>query len=100
MKQVTSILVFILLSLASLSQGNRYLDSLRSFRDKYVNDHEVIKDKEREQLQFYPIDKRYVVPARLERIDEAPWFPMETSGKLKKLYRAYGILHFTLNNVA
>jgi uncharacterized protein len=98
MKLIVSLLVSLILAGPSFAQGKTYFDSLQSFRDKYVNEHEVIKDKERELLRFYPFDKKYCLTTRLEKIDEAPWFPMETSGKLKKLYRVYGILHFELDN--
>lgn len=99
MKQITVLLAGILLHFSSWSQDKVYLDSLQSFRDKYVNEHEVIKDKERELLRFYPIDKKYAVQARFEKVDEVPWFQLETSGTLKKTYRVYGILHFMLENI-
>jgi uncharacterized protein len=99
MKKIVALLAGILLSLSSWTQDKVYLDSITSFRNKYVNEHEVIKDKERESLRFYPIDKKYAVQARFEKIDEAPWFQMPTSGKIKKVYRVYGILHFTLENI-
>lgn len=100
MKLSLGLFISLIIASSSFAQGKNYEDSLRSFRDKYVNEHEVIKDKDREALHFYPIDKKYSVTTRLEKIDEAPWFQMETSGKLKKLYRVYGILHFTLDNAA
>jgi len=80
------------------SQEENYTDSLLRFRETYVEEHEVIRGDERANLRFFPIDKNYCVPVRIERIDEAPWFLMETSGPKKKTYRVYGILHFTVND--
>lgn len=58
----------------------------------------MIRGDDRSYLRFFPVDKNYCLTARLEKIDEAPWFQMETSGPKKKTYRVYGILHFTLND--
>jgi uncharacterized protein (DUF1684 family) len=79
------------------AQPPHYTDSLQAFRDRYISTHEVIKEKDRAGLQFYAIDKKYYVPVRVERIYEAPWFAMETSGKVKKTFRVYAILHFTIS---
>jgi uncharacterized protein (DUF1684 family) len=93
-----SCLVFLLLfQIVSLvAQEKSYDDSLQAFREKYIKEHEVIKDKEQAGLRFFPIDQEYAILSRLVKVDEAPWFQMETSGPKKKVYRVYGILHFML----
>lgn len=89
-----------MLNLAAAAQHGTYIDSLQQFRDNYVQHHEVVTGNERQLLQFFPIDRKLCVKARLEKIDEAPWFPMETSGSTRKIFRTYGILHFTINDTA
>lgn len=78
------------------AQTNWYTDSLQAFRNRYINTHEVVTGEDRQKLQFYPIDHNYAVPAQFERIVDAPWFNMPTSGTISKAFRVYGILRFTL----
>ena len=101
MKCLFSLFVAIFLYYPGLSaQEEQYADSLLRFRENYIEEHEVIRDNDRSMLRFFPVDKRFCVPARLEKIEEAPWFLMETSGTKKKTYRVYGILHFIINDTA
>ncbi len=91
-------LLFILLFLgqALSAQPSHYLDSVTAFRNQYITTHGVIKEKDRAGLQFFPIDTLFLTATRVERIFDAPWFAMETSGKVKKTYRIYAILHFKI----
>ncbi len=79
-------------------QADLYLDSLLAFRQRYIDGHEVVKDNDRSKLQFFPADKKYCIPARFEKIYDAPWFSMETTGKIKKVFRVYGLLHFSIHD--
>lgn len=47
-------------------------------------------------LDFFKIDSSFIVEAAIERIQNAPIFEMATNTTRKPLYRAYGILSFTL----
>jgi hypothetical protein len=79
--------------------GKAYLDSLQSFRDNYVNTHEVVKTKEdRTLLRFFPIDPSYLVKCQFERIHNSDWFPMSTSGTRTKMHRKYGKLTFSIHD--
>lgn len=99
MKIVLSFIGFVLLlTHPCTGQDDSYADSLLAWRQRYINGHEVVKDNDRLYLHFFPVDKKYCVPARFEKIYEAPWFSMETSGKIKKVFRVYGILHFTIHD--
>lgn len=101
MKRVLSLIGFVLfLTAPCTGQDDTYADSLLAFRQRYVNGHEVVKENDRLNLQFFPVDKRYCVPVRFEKIYEAPWFSMETTGKIKKVFRVYGILHFIIHDTA
>lgn len=79
-----------------MAQDLPYADSLEAFRIRYSTNHEVVTGEDRQLLRFFPISKRYCVPARFEKIHEAPWFKMETSGTVMKGFRVYGILHFRI----
>lgn len=82
------------------AQDGTYADSLLQFREKYIEEHEVIQGNDRSLLRFFPVDKKFCIPARLEKIEEAPWFKMETSGTVKKTYRVYGVLHFSIGDTS
>lgn len=88
------LLLCLVYSLQSTAQT--YTTSIDSFRQNYVNTHEVVKGSDRKYLSFFPIDERYQVAATFKKAENAPWFKMESSGAMKPLYRAYGILTFTL----
>ncbi|MBK6826186.1 MAG: DUF1684 domain-containing protein [Chitinophagaceae bacterium] len=86
------------MSLSINAQTDLYDDSLQSFRNRYINTHEVVTGEDRKLLQFFPVDRKYAVPAQFERIVDAPWFNMPTSGSISKVFRIYGILNFTLQD--
>jgi uncharacterized protein len=87
-------------TLAGFSQSNKaYLDSLQTFRENYINTHEVVKTKEdRALLQFFPVDPSYLVSCRVEKMNNGEWFPMSTSGAAKQMHRIYGKLSFVLHD--
>jgi uncharacterized protein len=93
-----SLLLLLFLGQSLRAQPPHYLDSVTAFRNQYIATHGVIKEKDRAGLQFYPIDTSYLKTTRVERIYEAPWFAMETSGKIKKTFRVYALVHFTINS--
>lgn len=97
--------IFITLSILfvaqiSFSQDSVYINYIKEYQAKYVQEHEVVKGNDKEKLQFFPADEKYKIISRVERIYESPWFTMETSGKVKKVHRVYAILHFSLNDTA
>ena len=51
------------------------------------------------KLEFYPIDKKYRVLAKLEKTVNAPIFEMTTTTDRKPLYIKYGTLTFMLDGV-
>ncbi len=100
MKQVKLLLSSYLFVCVAAAQGNNYTDSIRSFQAKYIKEHGAVKNADRKYLHFFPADEKFRVAARVERIYEAPWFSMETSGKEKKVYRIYAILTFRINDTS
>lgn len=99
MKHLFSAILFIcVFFINSSAQKDIYTDSLQKFRERYISEHELIKGKERDYLDFFPIDQSYCVAVKFKKAPEAPWFKMETSGTLKKNYRVYGTLEFTIHD--
>lgn len=96
MKQFLFVIITLSITAALRAQADPGMDSLRAFREKYISTHEVIQGESRANLRFFPLNREWAVPARLERIDDAPWFSMETTGKSKQVCRVYGILHFRI----
>ncbi len=82
------------------AQSNTYKDSVESYLKKYVKEHEVVTGKDKESMSFFPVNENYRIDCRFERTINSPWFRMESSGPIKKNYRVYGIIRFTLNDTA
>ncbi|MCX6319606.1 MAG: DUF1684 domain-containing protein [Bacteroidetes bacterium] len=98
MKKNAIIILLLAGFLSSYGQGISYADSAMAFRAAYINEHGAVKSKDRESLQFFPVNEGFRVKARFERLYGFGWFDMETSGTIKKKHRVYGILHFTLHD--
>ena len=77
-----------------------YIDSIETYLKKYVKEHEVVNGKDKEFISFFPVNEKYRMNCRFERTLNSPWFRMESSGPIKKNYRVYGIIHFTVNDTA
>lgn len=78
--------------------GQSYSDSLQTYLEHYVKDHEVVRGTEKKYFQFYPINENFRVIAGFEKATNNKWFSMETSGLQKKTYRVYGTVTFTLHD--
>jgi uncharacterized protein len=83
---------------SAFSQIQSYKDSLQLYIDEYIETHGVVKGDDKKKIQFYSINEKFRFNCRFERIANSPWFMMETSGPVKKPYRVYGKVHFTLND--
>lgn len=94
------VFVSFLLSHIAIAQNKSYKDSVESYLKKYVKEHEVVTGKDKELMSFFPVNEKYRIHCRFERTANSPWFRMESSGQIKRNYRAYGILHFIINDTA
>jgi hypothetical protein len=83
-----------------ISRGQKaYLDSLQSWRQNYIETHELLKTpEERSWLRFYPIDAAYRVVCEFKMLPNSPWFSMLTSGAKAQVARKYGVLTFRLRD--
>ena len=59
-----------------LFSQSSYNDSLQSYIDGYVKDHEVVKGDDKKFLQFFPVDESYRVVANFEKAKDSKWFLM------------------------
>jgi len=98
--RILSILVCCLFTGISFAQSKTYQDSTEAWLKKYVKEHEVVTGKDKELMSFFPVNKKYLIHCRFERTVNSPWFRMESSGQIKKNYRVYGTIHFTINDTA
>jgi len=78
--------------------GQSYNDTLKTFLDRYVKKHEVVRGADKKYFQFYPIDSNYRVTATFEKANDIKWFSMETSAQLKQTYRVYGTVSFMIHD--
>jgi uncharacterized protein (DUF1684 family) len=94
-----SLFIILISSGAELkAQSSSYIDSLGEYQDNYVKTHEVVTGKDKAFMHFFPINEKYRVKAKIEKVPEAPWFKMETSGKEKKTHRVFAIATFMLHD--
>lgn len=75
-----------------------YQDSIKNYIKNYVDTHEVVKGEDRKHLHFFDVDPKYRVAAKFQRDQSNQWFEMPTSGSVKKVFRTYGTLIFTIND--
>jgi uncharacterized protein len=91
------LIALIFLSPVSFAQ-TAYKDSIKNYIKNYIDNHEVVKGDDRKQLHFFDVTEKYKVVARFEKTQTNQWFEMPTSGKIKKVFRVYGVLSFTIND--
>lgn len=95
--------VFTCIFLTTLFYGHGqdiYKDSLNSYITRYIENHEVVTGEDKQFISFFPVDEKYKIQARLKKAINSNWFSMETSGVLKKTFRIYGSLHFSINDTS
>jgi len=98
--RILLILVCSFFTSISFAQSKSYKDSVESYLKKYVKEHEVVSGKDKEFMSFFPVNEKYRKTCKFERTMNSPWFRMESSGPIKKNYRVYGVIHFTINDTA
>ena len=84
----------------SFAQGKSFKDSTEEYFKKYVKEHEVVTGKDKDLMSFFPVDEKYRITCKFERMLNSQWFRMESSGQVKRNYRTYGIIYFKINDTA
>ncbi len=87
------LLLFLLISAHCVAQQS-YKDSIQAFIDDYKSNHGVVKNQDKQYLQFFPIDENARIKAHFAPVKNAQWFTLPTSGGRTKMYRQYGRLNF------
>ena len=93
-----AIFIILVFSVNSAFTQSSYKDSVDAFIKNYVTNHEVVKGEDRKQLHFFDVNEKYRVVAKFEKATTDQWFEMPTSGRIKKVFRVYGVLSFTIND--
>ncbi|MBO9658401.1 MAG: DUF1684 domain-containing protein [Chitinophagaceae bacterium] len=75
-----------------------YRDSILQYVADYVKKHEVVQGQDKQYFRFFPPDEQYKVKANVKRTPNSKWFTMETSGTVKKTFRQYAILEFSIHD--
>jgi uncharacterized protein (DUF1684 family) len=88
---------FILL-FTRVSAQDTYKDSLQTYINDYVKNHEVVKEKDKKYFRFFPVNENYRVTADFTKANNSPWFSVQTSGQQRKMYRVFGTVTFTIND--
>ena len=83
-------------SLTAFSQ-KAYKDSMQAYLQTYVQQHEVVKGKDKETMAFYPVNPAYKVVANFTPSTSANWLRFKTSGTIEKVFRVFGTASFKLN---
>ncbi len=98
MKQLLFALLLPVIFCCSITaQDKVYTDSIKKFQQKYVQEHEVVKGKNKKLFRFFPVNKKYLVNCTFEAIKDTIGFIMKTSGSINKKHYRYGKLYFTIN---
>ena len=98
MKNICTVLF--LFSLSQALGQQTYTDSLNNHIRNYVETHEVVTGDDKRFFSFFPVTEKYRATAIFEKSNNSKWFNMETSGSIKKTFRVYGTLRFTINDTA
>ncbi|MET0462855.1 MAG: DUF1684 domain-containing protein [Chitinophagaceae bacterium] len=75
-----------------------YQDSIQRYIADYVQKHEVVDGQNKKYFRFFPPDETFKVTAKVNRTPNSKWFTMETSGTIRKTFRQYAILEFSIHD--
>ena len=95
-----SLFLFALLASSLFVNAQDYRTSMRMYRQDYITKHEVVKGADKANLQFFEIKPEFKVEGSFVKKENSPWFQMQTSGTIKKMYRVYGTASFTIDGTS
>ncbi|MBS1576231.1 MAG: DUF1684 domain-containing protein [Bacteroidetes bacterium] len=99
MKLTFTTLVVSLFCSFAFSQKS-YSDSIKTYITHYIETHDAVSGNDTKYLRFYAPDKAYRVKAKFTKTNDNKWFKMETSGVIKKTFRVYGTVSFSIHDTA
>ncbi|MES1219626.1 MAG: DUF1684 domain-containing protein [Bacteroidota bacterium] len=100
MKKILFSTVTLILTITTAYSQKSYSDSIRTYLNNYTETHDVINGDDKKYFRFFEPDKNYRLKAKFTKVNDGKWFKMETSGVIKKNFRVYGILNFTIHDTA
>lgn len=92
------LLSFGLLVMLTANSQVSYKDSVQQYLNDYVEKHEVVTGTDKQYFRFFPVTEDFRVVAIFKPTPESKWFTMETSGAVRKTFRTYGILEFSIHD--
>jgi uncharacterized protein (DUF1684 family) len=93
----TSLLALILLAAFSAAGQSRYTDSIYQYQYHYKKDLSEIIESDTEYVRFYAPDAAYRVVAKVELLNDEPFFSMRTSSGKPKQAKKFARVTFRLN---
>jgi uncharacterized protein (DUF1684 family) len=94
---ILSLLIVLRLS-ATAQKPVTYTDSLHAFQNDYIDNHEVVKGKDKSYLHFFVIDSSYRVLCGFEKIDDKKGLMMISNSKVESRYFIYGKISFRIHD--
>ncbi|NLN32694.1 MAG: DUF1684 domain-containing protein [Flavobacteriaceae bacterium] len=99
------IIIYLLIVPLFISCAGYNLDEINTYQTNLKNEWEnpettPLKEDEKDSfqgIQFFPIDKKYIVNADFTPIENGKTIPFPTSAQKIKHYKEYGKLNFKLN---
>jgi uncharacterized protein len=87
--------LFAFVAISFFVNAQDYRTAIRMYRQDYITKHEVVKGADVANLQFFEVNPDFKVQGSFVKKENSPWFQMQTSGTLKKMYRVFGTATFT-----
>jgi uncharacterized protein len=91
------LVLFTLFIAANCFSQTGYEDSLKIYLKSYVQNHEVVKGADKNQMKFYEVNKAYRFLADFTPSSSVSWIRFKTSGTMEKVFRVFGTASFRLN---
>jgi uncharacterized protein len=91
------IVLFTLFISANCFSQPGYEDSLKIYLKNYVQNHEVVKGEDKNQMKFYEVNKAYRLLADFKPSSSVSLIRFKTSGTMEKVFRVFGTASFKLN---
>ncbi|MBX2930856.1 MAG: DUF1684 domain-containing protein [Chitinophagaceae bacterium] len=90
--------ILTLLFCANVFAQENYQQKIKAYQKNYVQEHEVVKGKDKKNFKFFKPNSRYHVMATFTKMNDSVGFIMKTSGTRDKKFFRYGIINFSIDN--
>jgi len=97
MRTIMILTASLFICIASYTQHPSYIDSIKSFQKKYMDELYPIIKQDTAFVSFYPINPSLRVVAKVELLTNQKVFKMTTSSGTSKEAEKYALVSFTVN---